>query len=226
MAFVVAQDTEGRVGKPHAAVGVDHHVVGRVQRLAVELVDQHGDAAVVPGAHYAAAPVLAADQAALAVASCAAEWVSPSVFVGHPFRIRVCVGYIVRLSYGTCRTGCCALGHALCCPPSEPPADTPSGGFYVAPTIITDLPASSAVWREEIFGPVLAVTVFDTEDEALRIANDTEYGMFVSKCECAEQVPVDPAQDRVVCRHSKVVAHARIVSERLGTSQINNPSPG
>ncbi|MFM0223754.1 aldehyde dehydrogenase [Paraburkholderia dipogonis] len=52
-----------------------------------------------------------------------------------------------------------------------------SGGFYIEPTIF-EIPASGAkVAREEIFGPVLSVITFDTVEEAIRIANDSEYGL-------------------------------------------------
>jgi gamma-glutamyl-gamma-aminobutyraldehyde dehydrogenase len=51
---------------------------------------------------------------------------------------------------------------------------------YFEPTIVTDLPAGSAILREEIFGPVLAVIPFCTEDEAIAIANDTPYGLAAS----------------------------------------------
>jgi len=52
-----------------------------------------------------------------------------------------------------------------------------TGGFYIEPTIF-EIPASGAkVAREEIFGPVLSVITFDTVDEAIRIANDSEYGL-------------------------------------------------
>ncbi|MGF6770419.1 gamma-glutamyl-gamma-aminobutyraldehyde dehydrogenase [Paraburkholderia sp. GAS199] len=52
-----------------------------------------------------------------------------------------------------------------------------SGGFYIEPTIF-DIPAAGAkVAREEIFGPVLSVITFDTIEEAIRIANDSEYGL-------------------------------------------------
>lgn len=57
----------------------------------------------------------------------------------------------------------------------------PSGpGYFVKPTIFVDVPADSAVWREEIFGPVLCVRSFDTEDEAIAAANDTEFGLVAS----------------------------------------------
>lgn len=50
-------------------------------------------------------------------------------------------------------------------------------GLFVAPTVFVDPPADSAVWREEIFGPVLCVKTFADEDEAVAIANDTEFGL-------------------------------------------------
>jgi succinate-semialdehyde dehydrogenase / glutarate-semialdehyde dehydrogenase len=50
------------------------------------------------------------------------------------------------------------------------------GTFYQA-TVLTDVKAGSDILREEIFGPVLAIVPFDTEDEAVAIANDTEYGL-------------------------------------------------
>jgi aldehyde dehydrogenase (NAD+) len=52
-----------------------------------------------------------------------------------------------------------------------------SDGYFVTPTIFTGVDNSMTIAREEIFGPVLAVIPFDTEDEALSIANDTEYGL-------------------------------------------------
>jgi aminomuconate-semialdehyde/2-hydroxymuconate-6-semialdehyde dehydrogenase len=51
------------------------------------------------------------------------------------------------------------------------------GGFFIEPTIWTGLPESARCVKEEIFGPVCHVTPFDTEDEAVRMANDTEYGL-------------------------------------------------
>lgn len=50
-------------------------------------------------------------------------------------------------------------------------------GHYVAPAVFSDLPSSSALIREEIFGPVLTVQRFSSEDEAIAMANDTEYGL-------------------------------------------------
>ena len=50
-------------------------------------------------------------------------------------------------------------------------------GYFVEPTIFYDVDNSSRIAREEIFGPVAAVIPFDNEEEALRIANDTHYGL-------------------------------------------------
>ncbi len=55
------------------------------------------------------------------------------------------------------------------------PIDGP-GSFYT-PTVITDIQPGSEILREEIFGPVLAIIPFDTEDDAVALANDTEYGL-------------------------------------------------
>ncbi|SUE28545.1 succinate-semialdehyde dehydrogenase (NAD(P)+) [Nocardia farcinica] len=50
------------------------------------------------------------------------------------------------------------------------------GSFY-RPTVLTGVTEGSAILREEIFGPVLAIATFTTEDEAVRLANNTEYGL-------------------------------------------------
>jgi aminomuconate-semialdehyde/2-hydroxymuconate-6-semialdehyde dehydrogenase len=51
------------------------------------------------------------------------------------------------------------------------------GGFWVEPTIWTGLPEDAAPIREEVFGPVCHIAPFDTEEEALRLANDSPYGL-------------------------------------------------
>ncbi len=52
-----------------------------------------------------------------------------------------------------------------------------TGGYYMAPTIVTGVRPDDRIAREEVFGPVLAVIPFDTEDEAVAIANGTDYGL-------------------------------------------------
>lgn len=56
-------------------------------------------------------------------------------------------------------------------------AQGPGGGLYVSPTVIADLPADSALLKEEIFGPILALIKVRDMDEALAKANETEYAL-------------------------------------------------
>jgi aminomuconate-semialdehyde/2-hydroxymuconate-6-semialdehyde dehydrogenase len=72
--------------------------------------------------------------------------------------------------------GAIALGGS----PPAAPNDRCRGGYFFAPTVITDLPVGCRVNREEIFGPVVTITPFDDEEEVIGYANDTEYGLASS----------------------------------------------
>ncbi|MEM7237024.1 MAG: aldehyde dehydrogenase family protein [Pseudomonadota bacterium] len=50
-------------------------------------------------------------------------------------------------------------------------------GYFVKPTVFADVTPDMTIWREEIFGPVLSISPFDTEEEALSLADDTAYGL-------------------------------------------------
>ncbi len=54
---------------------------------------------------------------------------------------------------------------------------TDSGGFFVEPTVFDNIGAGATLAREEVFGPVLAVSTFKDEDDAIKLANDTVYGL-------------------------------------------------
>ncbi|TKC88688.1 aldehyde dehydrogenase family protein [Trinickia terrae] len=69
-----------------------------------------------------------------------------------------------------------AEGATLLCGGGTPELD----GFYVKPTVMTGVGQDAAVVREEIFGPVLAAVPFDDTNEAIRMANDTPYGLTAS----------------------------------------------
>ncbi|NJQ14143.1 aldehyde dehydrogenase family protein [Streptomyces bohaiensis] len=58
-----------------------------------------------------------------------------------------------------------------------PGPDRPAGGFFHSPTVLDRCRREMRVVREEVFGPVLTVETFRTEDEAVALANDTEYGL-------------------------------------------------
>ncbi|CAK7568050.1 MAG: mitochondrial aldehyde dehydrogenase [Sporothrix epigloea] len=66
-------------------------------------------------------------------------------------------------------------GEPLGGPLSAHPASTK--GFFVAPTVFTDVRPTMRIYREEIFGPCVVVATFQSEDEAVAMANDTTYGL-------------------------------------------------
>ncbi|MCW2785403.1 MAG: Betaine-aldehyde dehydrogenase [Marmoricola sp.] len=55
--------------------------------------------------------------------------------------------------------------------------DSAGDGFWVPPTVVLTEDTSTPIWREEVFGPVVAVMPFDDEADAIRLANDTEFGL-------------------------------------------------
>jgi betaine-aldehyde dehydrogenase len=59
------------------------------------------------------------------------------------------------------------------------PADLPRG-YFLQPTVFTDVPLDSALWCEEIFGPVICVRRFASEAEAIALANDSQFGLVAS----------------------------------------------
>jgi aldehyde dehydrogenase (NAD+) len=79
-------------------------------------------------------------------------------------------------------------------------------GYYVRPTVFADVKPSMRIAREEIFGPVLSIIPYDSEEDAIRIANETVYGL-------AAYV------------QSSNIEHARAVGSRMraGTVYLNNP---
>jgi aldehyde dehydrogenase (NAD+) len=78
-------------------------------------------------------------------------------------------------------------------------------GNFVEPTIMKSPPLESSVWKEEIFGPALGIQTFRSEDEAIRLANDTNYGLSA-------------------CVYTSDIARALRVSGRIesGTVAINS----
>ncbi len=60
------------------------------------------------------------------------------------------------------------------------PSGLADGGFFFEPTLLDDVDAAAPIAQQEVFGPVLAVTPFDSEEEALRLANGTDYGLIAA----------------------------------------------
>jgi betaine-aldehyde dehydrogenase len=59
----------------------------------------------------------------------------------------------------------------------DAPEGVPAGGYYVKPTVFGKVKNSMAIAQEEIFGPVLSIIPYKDEEDAIRIANDTVYGL-------------------------------------------------
>jgi acyl-CoA reductase-like NAD-dependent aldehyde dehydrogenase len=72
--------------------------------------------------------------------------------------------------------GAIADGTRLLCGGSDTPAETPVG-FFVAPTVFSDVDNASKIAQEEVFGPVLCIIAYDSEEQAIAIANDSTYGL-------------------------------------------------
>jgi succinate-semialdehyde dehydrogenase / glutarate-semialdehyde dehydrogenase len=70
-----------------------------------------------------------------------------------------------------------ARGASLVTGGSRPPGEAFARGRYYRPTILTGCTPAMRVMREETFGPVIAFAAFDTDEEAVRLANDTAYGL-------------------------------------------------
>lgn len=66
--------------------------------------------------------------------------------------------------------------------------ETPEGGYFYAPTILSDVNPDMEIARKEVFGPVLSILSYDTFDEALSIANGVTFGL--ASCLYSEQAPV------------------------------------
>ena len=69
-------------------------------------------------------------------------------------------------------------------------------GNYVAPTVVGDLPAGHRLFKDELFVPFVAVAPVDSLDEAIELANDTEYGLSAGFYS-ADQAEVDQFLDRI-----------------------------
>jgi aldehyde dehydrogenase (NAD+) len=70
-----------------------------------------------------------------------------------------------------------AEGATLAVGGGRPPGDEFAKGWWVEPTLFVDVDNAMTIAQEEIFGPVLAVIPYDTEEDAIRIANDSKYGL-------------------------------------------------
>jgi betaine-aldehyde dehydrogenase len=73
-----------------------------------------------------------------------------------------------------------ARGYAKVVTGGQVPTGDLARGCYYEPTLVSDVPLGSELWRDEVFGPVLVVVPFDDDDEAIALANDTQFGLAAS----------------------------------------------
>jgi len=95
-----------------------------------------------------------------------------------------------------------AEGAVLLCGGLDLPEGVNTAGFYVAPTVFGRVDPKSVIAQEEIFGPVLSIITYDDEDDAVRIANDTPYGLAGGVWSGSDE-------------------HAQQVARRLRTGQVD-----
>ncbi|MET8621012.1 gamma-aminobutyraldehyde dehydrogenase [Streptomyces albidoflavus] len=105
-----------------------------------------------------------------------------TVRVGDPFDPATDIGPLINHAHRDRVAGFVerARGYARVVTGGEAPGGDLAPGAYYRPTLIADAPQDSEAVQAEIFGPVLVVLPFDSDDEGLRLANDTPYGLAAS----------------------------------------------
>ena len=100
------------------------------------------------------------------------------ITVGPPHDPATQVGALVHPEHYQKVTGYIEIGksEARLVAGGDRPDELPEGN-YVRPTVFVDVPSTARIFQEEIFGPVVAITPFDSDEEALRLANDVKYGL-------------------------------------------------
>ncbi|STM20456.1 betaine aldehyde dehydrogenase [Escherichia coli] len=109
-------------------------------------------------------------------------WRALSAFARATFSIRKLTS--ARWSASRIAITCCAISpkakrkaRAYCAAGDVLKGDGFDNGAWVAPTVFTDCSDDMTIVREEIFGPVMSILTYESEDEVIRRANDTDYGL-------------------------------------------------
>lgn len=115
----------------------------------------------------------------LAEAEAIATAVAQAHTMGDPFDPATLLGPMVTAQHREkvrehIRNASAEGARLVCGGPDAPPGLT---GFFVAPTIFSDVTTDMKIAQEEVFGPVLAIMAYDDEDDAVRIANDSRFGL-------------------------------------------------
>lgn len=140
--------------------------------------------------------------------------VAPTLTVGDPTRAETVVGPVISAAQRDRIEDYVASGRSegaeLVYGGPRPELDS---GFYAAPTLLAGCHNRMRVVREEIFGPVLVVVPFDDEDEAVEIANDSDYGLY------------DYVYSEDTARAFRVAQQLRCGHIGINTAQRNHEAP-
>jgi betaine-aldehyde dehydrogenase len=218
-------------GSTAAGKSVMHSAAERMQRVSLELggksalivfEDADLDSAVelaFNGAFFNAGQMCSATSRVLVHAKLYAKFVdrlctrAQQAVVGSPDVADVCVGPLISAGQRDRVLGLIAQGRStgarmVCGGPAS------TAGFFVSPTVFVDVEADNVLWREEIFGPVVCLRSFKTEQEAVALANDSDYGLV------ATLVTADPA------RAERVAAACEVGMVWVNTPQLIFPQTG
>lgn len=75
-----------------------------------------------------------------------------------------------------------------------------AAGWFAPPTIYDDIPLNHPFWREELFGPIMVVTYFDDEAQAIELANDSDFGL-VATVVTSDMARAERVADHIMCGH-------------------------
>jgi betaine-aldehyde dehydrogenase len=106
-----------------------------------------------------------------------------TVRLGDPFDVATDQGPLISMAHRERVAGhvdrARAQGAVVVCGGRAPGGDLADGSYY-EPTLVREVRPGMSIWHDEVFGPVLTVTPFDGDDEAVALANDTPYGLAAS----------------------------------------------
>ena len=109
----------------------------------------------------------------------------------------------------TAVAGAAADGATIVCGGGRPTAEHLDRGYYLEPTLVTDVSPDAAVWQEEIFGPVIALMSVDSYEQGIQAVNDSAYGLSAS-----------------VFTSSLAHAHRFVDEVETGQASVNLPTTG
>ena len=98
------------------------------------------------------------------------------------------------------------------------PPHLASIGYFIEPTVFTEVERHHTLWTEEVFGPVMGVTAFETEEQAIELANDTNFGLAAAVISKDEEVRLHCFLQCQLCRKLSLKEGQRMTSRGMHSS--------